>query len=156
MCSFHSLAFFPLLILGSSLSPGMASPAWLFDWLVCVPRWSYHATTLAVCKNGSDTFVTHCVLPLCSKPGQLTTLVLSFRWKHARKHRCGNLTRALSMACTWLVITLNYSNKTKPSLPHSEECTALRHTVDLNQSSYWHPTQLDNGKISVKYYVQVS
>lgn len=107
----------------------------------------FHHALCHVQTNGSDAFVTHCACPAIVEQSQAA---------NARKQTCGNLTRALSMASTWLVITLNYSNKTKPSLPHGEECTALQHTVDLNQSSYWRPTLLGNGKISVKYYVRVS
>lgn len=150
---FHSVAFFPLLILAQPpLQAWPPLPGCLTDLFV-----SHDGATMPsqspICKNVSDAFVTHCVLPLCSKPSRLTQRCFHRSVKACWRHRCGNLTRALSMAYTWLVITLNYPDKTKPSLPRSEECTALGHTVDLSQSSYWHPTQLDNGKISVKYCV---
>lgn len=70
---FHSLAFFPLLVPCSSLSPGMASPAWPFDWLVIVPRWSCHSTTLFVmCKQMALMPSSHTapVLPSWSNPRQ--------------------------------------------------------------------------------------
>lgn len=56
---FHSLAFSSLLILAHPPSPDMASSGWLFDWLVCVERWSYHAVRSTACESGSDTVVTY-------------------------------------------------------------------------------------------------
>ena len=72
MCSLSLPCFLFPTDSGSSHSPGLASRAWMFDWLVCVPWWSHHAITNAVCKNGSDSCVIHYVLPLRSKPSQLT------------------------------------------------------------------------------------
>lgn len=132
---FHSLAFSSLLVLAHPPSPGMASPAWLFDWLVCVSRWSYHAVRLPVCSNVSDTFShTHYVLPLCSKPSQLTQQCFHLLLKACCKRKCDNFPHALSVACTQCVITLNYSNKTKtPS--SSEECTAQDLTIQVFTNS---------------------
>lgn len=59
-----------------------------------------------------------------------------FRWKHAESVKVKTLHKlALSLACTRCIITLNYSNKTKPSPSHGEEGTALSLTIQVLTSS---------------------
>lgn len=123
---------------GSSPSPDMASPAWLFDWLVCIPRWSHHAVRLAVCKKWLRRFLfffTHYILPLRSKPSQLTQHCFHLPVKACCRNECDNLTRALSVARTSCVIILNYSDKTKPSPSRSEERTARDLTIQVFTNS---------------------
>lgn len=149
---FRSLACSALLI--PARPPLRAS---LLDRLVGVTRWSYRAVRIAVYKNGFRNSLQHTNTEPCQ-----VTQHFHLSVKACRKRKCENLTCASSVACTRRVITLNYSGKTKPSPSHSKECTNPtsnnsrphhRHTIDLSQSSYWHPTQLDNGKISVTYCV---
>lgn len=88
---FHSLDFHSLLILAHPLSRH-GSPAWLFDWLVCIPRWSYHAVKPTVYRKkkkpqlvlSHSTFCRHAApvsTTLLSSPGE-STLKAEMWWPY--------------------------------------------------------------------------
>lgn len=80
----HVLSFTPLISIPSWfwLTPlsRHGSPAWLFDWLVCIPRWRYHAVKPTVYKKkktqlvlSHSTFCSHAApvsATLLSSPGE--------------------------------------------------------------------------------------
>lgn len=75
MCSL-SLPWFPFP--PDSGSPPLSrhgSPAWLFDWLVCIPRWRYHAVKPTVYKKKTQLVLSHSTF--CSHAAPVSATLLS-------------------------------------------------------------------------------
>lgn len=133
----HVLSFTPLISIPSWfwLTPlsRHGSPAWLFDWLVCIPRWRYHAVKPTVYKKKRLSLCCHTVPSAVTQP-QLAQHCFHLRVKVFWKQKCDDLTPLPRTKCT---ITLN-SIKTKASPSQSEE-----HAVQIEQfkssttADYW-------------------
>lgn len=130
----HVLSFTPLISIPSWfwLTPlsRHGSPAWLFDWLVCIPRWRYHAVNPTVSKKKKRLSLCCHTVPSAVTQPQLAQHCFHLRVKVFWKQKCDDLTPLPRTKCT---ITQLHQNKSV-SLSEWRACSPNRTIQVLNDS----------------------